>query len=677
MRGIIHRMLAAVCPAVACLLLVPASLFAQDTTTVELPPIEVEATRANALTSENVPLAVTTMARAAVRRELEPGLSLDEVLSELPGLFVSDRGNATLGERISIRGMGWRAAFGVRGVQILLDGIPLTMPDGQAVADIASPSMIQKAELIRGPSSLFWGNGSGGVLYLSSAGTSALPGVRVRAMGGSDGLQQLNLESRLQLGKNRFNFYVSDDRRDGYREYSNNRFTRAALHGNLPLNNRAVLTLTSAVAYQDAENPGSLTQEQLDEDPRLANARNVSTSAAKQSLQFQAGATLNQELNIGQLSATAYTLIRDLDNPLSFTYIDLNRAAYGLRLALQQTSENASWGIGFDADFQDDDRRNVNNADGEPGNEVSLAQDERVRNLSVYGFVNATLTGPLQLTAGLRNDQVRFSMDDRLFDNGDQSGNRTFSALSPAIGLALATENARIYANYRSSFETPTTTELVNRPDLDGGFNPDVDPQTVQGFELGVRGHLGTWKTRYDAAVYSMNVEDLLIPFQTEAGGDRTFYRNGGRNLHRGIELAVTTHPAPWLTLQFTHTSGSFQFRSTELRDNKLPGLPDSRTYVRGLIKSSGFWIQPVFEHVASFYANDENSTINDAYAVLDLTIGHEGIRASTVTMRPFFRISNVTDETYSGSVVVNAFGGRYFEPAAGRTFQLGLNVSI
>lgn len=672
-----YRVVALACIAFAPTALFDQVLFAQDTTTVELPPIEVEATRANALTSQNVPLAVTTMSRAPLRRELEPGLSLDEVLSELPGLFVSDRGNATLGERISIRGMGWRAAFGVRGVQILLDGIPLTMPDGQAVADIASPSMIQKAELIRGPSSLFWGNGSGGVLYLSSAGTSQLPGVRVRAMGGSDGLQQFNLESRLQLGKNRFNFYVSDDRRDGYREYSNNRFTRAALHGNLPINNRAVLTLTSAVAYQDAENPGSLTREQLDENPRLANARNVSTLAAKQSLQFQAGATLNQQVSIGQLSATAYTLIRDLDNPLSFTYIDLNRAAYGLRLALQNTTEALSWGIGVDADFQDDDRQNLNNEDGNPGTEVSIAQDETVRNISFYGFINATLVGPLQVTAGLRNDQVRFSMDDRLLDNGDQSGNRTFSALSPAIGLALQTGNAHIYANFRSSFETPTTTELVNRPDLDGGFNPEVDPQTVQGFELGIRGRLSNWQTRFDAAVYSMNVNDLLIPFQTEEGGDRTFYRNGGRNLHKGIELALTTHPAQWMMLQFTHTSGSFAFRSGELRGNKLPGLPDSRTHIRGIIRGGGFWIQPVFEHVASFYANDGNSELNDAYAVLDLTIGHEGIKASSATMRPFFRISNVSDETYSGSVVVNAFGGRFFEPAAGRTFQLGLNVSL
>ncbi len=675
MRGLSCCMLIFLGMSITCL-----PLFAQDSTStiqgIELPPIEVEAIRTNALTSQSVPLAVTALSRSDARRQLEPGLSMDEVLSELPGLFVSDRGNATLGERISIRGMGWRAAFGVRGVQILMDGIPLTMPDGQAVADIISPSMIQRAELIRGPASLFWGNGSGGVLYLSSADADLPRGARFRAMGGSDGLRQLNLETSAHIGQNRFQLYVSDDRRDGHRDYSNNRFTRAALNGKIPINDRSVLTLTSAFAYQDAENPGSLTLEQVTEDPSMANARNVSTLAAKQSLQVQGGVTLLTDAGIGDFSATAYGLIRDLDNPLSFTYIDLNRAAYGIRLALQNNSDRFSWGVGLDADFQDDDRQNLNNDGGNPGDEISLAQ-ESVRNISLYGFLNAQITGPLYATAGLRNDQVRFSMDDRFLDNGDQSGDRTFSALSPAIGLSVQLDHALIYANYRSSFETPTTTELVNRPDLDGGFNPDVDPQTVQGLELGIRGSLEAWNTRFDAAIYSMDVNDLLIPFQTEAGGDRTFYRNGGENRHQGFEISATTHPSSILTLQFTHTSGAFEFRSDDLDGNELPGLPDSRTYVRGLLDVSDLWIQAVFEHVSSFYANDANTEINDAYAVLDLTIGHKGINLPSLSFRPFFRVSNITDETYNSSVVVNAFGGRLYEPAAGRTFQVGLNISI
>ena len=676
MRGFIFFLLTGL-----CLLFSPSAQAQNDSTAaaipgVELPGVEVKATRINALTNASVPLAVSTLSRSTARRQLEPALSLDEILSELPGLFVSDRGNATLGERISIRGMGWRAAFGVRGVQILLDGIPLTMPDGQAVADIASPSMIQKAELLRGPASLFWGNGSGGVLYLSTA-TYPASTVRLRAMGGSDGLQQINAESSTRIGKGNLQLFVSDDRRDGYREYSQNRFTRAALNSRIPVGDKAVLSVSSAFAYQDAQNPGSLTRDQFDENPKLANARNVQTLAAKQSTQFQAGASLLRETTLGDLSITAYGLSRDLDNPLSFAYIDLNRNALGLRTSLQKSTGALDWGVGMDIGLQDDDRLNFNNDGGNPGNEVSLAQDEFVRNFSVYGFLDAKISGPFHVTAGLRNDQVRFEMDDRFLDNGDQSGNRTFSALSPAIGLSYRVPDLLVYTNYRSAFETPTTTELVNRPDLDGGFNPDVKPQTVQGFEFGVRNHLPWWNIQYDVAFFSMNVHDLLVPFQTEAGGDRTFYRNGGRNLHRGMEVSASTQPFPWLFLQLTHTTGAYEFRASELTGNTLPGLPDNRTYIRSVIEANNIWLQLALENVASFYADDENAAVNDAYTVLDLTFGHKALKLQQITFRPFLGIRNLTDETYSSSVVVNAFGGRFFEPAAGRTFQFGLNVSI
>ncbi len=640
----------------------------------ELPEAVVTATRESNLTS----IVVYDLDRSDELRKLTPALSLDEVLSELPGLFVSDRGNATLGERISIRGMGWRAAFGVRGVQILLDGIPLTMPDGQAVADIVSPSMIKRAELLNGPSSLFWGNGSGGVLNLSTATyADSLLSARFRAMGGSNGLRQFNLESGTKIGRNSLQLFVSDDRRDGYRKYSNNRFTRAALNGRFPVGSRSVLSVTTAFAYQDAQNPGSLTLDQFNEDPQLANARNVSTLAGKKSLQLQAGATLLTTTNAGDLSITAYGLSRDLDNPLSFAYIDLNRNALGLRTALKKSTGRIDWGVGMDLGIQDDDRLNFDNDGGNPGTALSLAQDEFVRNFSVYGFFNAQISGPFYFTAGLRNDQVRFEMDDRFLDNGDQSGDRTFSALSPGVGFSFKEEDLLIYTNYRSAFETPTTTELVNRPDLDGGFNPDVKPQTVQGFEVGVRNHLPWWNIEYDVAFYSMNVHDLLVPFQTEAGGDRTFYRNGGRNLHRGMEVSARSKPLPWLALMLTHTTGSFEFRDSDLSGNSLPGLPNNRTHIKGTAESNDLWLQLAFEHVSSFYADDANSAVNDAYAVFDITIGHKGLKVQTLTFSPFFSVQNLTDLTYSSSVVVNAFGSRYFEPAAGRTFQFGVNVGV
>lgn len=650
---------------------------AQDIPTQELDEIEIEALRSQIVTKKSVTLSASVLSRSASARNLEPGLSLEETLSGLPGLWINERGNAAIGERISIRGMGWRAAFGVRGVQILLDGIPLTMPDGQAFADIVTPSLIQRAELIRGPASLYWGNGSGGVVYLTTLQPNTDPGVRLRAMGGSYGLQQITVEGQAKIGTNRFQVFVNDDRRDGYRNYSKSRFTRASFHGVLPVGKSTVVRLMSAFADQDAENPGSLTADQVGENPRLANTRNVNTFAAKRSQQFQLGGTLLHESSLGDFSATAYGIFRDLDNPLSFAYINLNRSAGGARFALEDQYEYFSWGIGVDAAFQSDDRINRSNDAGNPGDERLLEQHETVQNFAAYSFVNVNITDQLSASAGVRADQVQFEMEDKLLDNGDQSGNRDFSAITPSVGISYAWEQATLYGNYRSAFETPTTTELVNRPDLNGGFNPDVAPQKTKGFELGLRGSVTTWALNYDIAVYSMNIEDRLTPFSTDEGGDRTFYRNAGRNLHQGIEFALDLTPVKGLTLSTMHTSNAFEYKDDELSGARLPGVPDSRTQLSGRYDSKSLWARVSFEHVSSYFVNDANTELNEAYQVVDLNLGHPGLRAGTLTLQPFFTINNLFDAHYSGSVIINAFGGGYYEPAPGRTFQLGVNVSL
>ena len=665
------------------------ALLAQDSTRAAsmegtLPSISVEAARVGSVTDQNAPFSVSILSRGTTRRNLEPGLSLDNVLNELPGLWVNDRGNSAIGERISIRGMGWRSAFGVRGVQVVLDGIPLTMPDGQAFADIVSPAMIQYAEVLRGPSSLFWGNGSGGVLYLSTKSSGESSGIRLRALGGGESsfespsaFHQIAGEGRFSAGTSTLNVFVSNDRRGNFREYSSSRFTRASVFGTVPLKSGSILQFTGALADQDAENPGQLTREQFTENPRMANARNVSTFAGKQSLQVQLGTTLYHQISPGQLSATIYGIVRDLDNPLSFTYIDLNRVAGGFRVALENQNDRLAWGVGFDASIQDDDRRNLNNDNGNPGEEIALAQDETVRNTSIFGFIRTPLIGPVDISAGLRGDLIKFSMSDRLLDNGDQTGDRTFSAISPAIGLTLPLNQALVYTNFRSAFETPTTTELVNRPDLTGGFNPDVDPQRVNGIELGIRGQAPQWNSRYDIAVYTMQVQDRLIPFQTEEGGDRTFYRNGGENSHRGLEIFFASRPAPWLEAQITHTSNVFEYSDDEFDGNRLPGIPDHRTQLLARFNLNPVWLQLSMRNVSSFYVNDANTEKNDAYSVYGINIGANGIKLSQSTLYPFFTIANVFDEVYSSSVVINAFGGRYYEPAPGRSFQLGLNLHL
>jgi len=650
----------------------PAFAQQQDTLVVKLPGLEVEALRSS-VTKSSSPFAISLLERSAEEVVSQPGLSLHSVLLGLPGLTLNDRGHYALGERLLVRGMGWRSAFGVRGVQVLLDGIPLTLPDGQGMLDIVDPAFIRRVELVRGPSSTFWGNGSGGVLMLSTDAFSDTFGLGVRVMGGSYGLRNVSANVAVPIGNHRISGYVSSVQSDGYRDYSAGSFTRAAFTGLFDLGNFTQLRVVSGFAVQDTESPGALTEAQLAEDRRGADLRNVNALAGKESTQIQLGATLFRELDRGMLSVTAFGLKRQLGNPLSYTYIELDRQVGGARIQFQSAGERARFGVGVDAGFQFDDRVNKNNDGGKPGSQVDLDQQEDVRNLSAFVNGQIDVFENFVLSAGVRADQIDFSLEDRLPGSVGVSGDRSFSAFSPSVGLTYRLGNGQVFANYSTAFETPTTTELVNQPNGSAGLNSSVGPQKTNGFEVGGRGRLG--RSTMDVAFFQMFVTEQLQPFQDASG--RTYYVNAGRTKHTGFEVAMLSRLNRHVQLQATYTMSQFQFDDGVLLYNRLPGIPVHHLVLGFDGAWSGLRANLVADFVSLTYADDTNLAENDGYLVVDFGIGHDGIHIGGSKLRPFGRVSNVLDNEYNGSMVVNAFGGRYYEPAAGRAFQLGIGLSF
>lgn len=667
----------------ACL--VPYHAFGQETDSlhVNLKPIEVKATHSSVTVSE-APLSLSVQTRDGVERIASPAITLDRLTYDLPGVWISNRENFALGERVVIRGIGWRAAFGVRGLQVVMDGIPLTTADGQSILNIIDPAFVQRLELLRGPASTFWGNSSGGVLYFTtSPPANTAPSVRFRTLAGSYGLKKGEVQISQQIGSLNLNGYTSYLYEEGYRDHSSVKLSRSAINGQMPLTGRSGLKFFGAYAAMPrADHPGSLTREQADTDPRQARSYFAENNAGKESWQGQLGTTYYLDTSYGMLNATFYGIRRKLHNPLPFAYIDVGRWAGGGRLTLQHTRSALHWSAGLETKFQYDDRKNFNSVQGTAGDQTLLDQLETVWNTAFFTRAAYPL-GHLTISAGLRFDWLRFHAADHLLVDGDQSGSRTFTAFSPSVGLKYSYGSGHWYANFSTAFEAPTTTELVNRPGGTGGFNPSIEPEHTYGVETGVRGTVGK-RLAYDMAVYGLWINDMLLPYQIQ-DSDRVYYRNQGSTRHLGLETRLQWQATDNLQTVISYTLVNAEFTNAyaqagnlSLTNNKIPGIPPH--HFGGSLSWSprSWWFRLALEGTDSYYVNNQNTSRNGGYTVLNFRVSRPELKLSkAVALSPFLALNNLADKKYNGSVSINARGDRYYEPAAGRNFRIGFALDI
>ena len=326
--------------------------------------------------------------------------------------------------------------------------------------------------------------------------------------------------------------------------------------------------------------------------------------------------------------------------------------------------------------------------------ERSLLQDEQVTGLGPFAAFDLKLSPRLTLSAGGRFDRYRFEAGDRhLADGSDDSGERTMSRFSPAIGVAFSPrEQVTAFANYATAFQTPTTVELNNRPGGAGGFNPDLDPELLRSLEAGLRGAWTRPSLEYSLALFRFTLDDMLIPYQL-AGSDEIFYRNAGRTGNRGLETRFSWTPRPRWRLSLSYSFGDFTFeefaverdgKPVQLAGNQVPGAPRHQLWSQLEYRLSAFTGGLELRRVGEYFANDFNGPppgvdkprgdyVNLAFTTLDLRFALRSQWPRPLEL--FAGAGNLLDAAYSGSVVPNAFGDRFFEPAPGRSADAGLSL--
>jgi iron complex outermembrane receptor protein len=630
--------------------------------------------------------------RAATRRA-----SLTEALLFVPGVSVSNRFNPTQDPRLAIRGFGARSAFGIRGVRVLRDGIPLTAADGQTAVDFLDLESLSAAEVFRGNAGALYGNSSGGVVDFR---TTPPPdaGGRARVTGWlSDGISRASLAGGRRFGDVGLQGTLTRNAGDGPRDFSAFESTNALGDARWMMGGTRLQLQGSFYDAPEAENPGALTEAEMERDPTLPDSNNIVKKAGK--VVRQSMFSLQGMRDIGSFSVIASGQVgwRDLENPQSFAIIDLDRQTSGGSIRGQWVGGNEGrlrLAIGADMLNQVDDRQNYTNCAGLTGAQrpaatcptaddrgsLTVNQEERVAGLGGYLRGELAVTSRLSMTATIRSDRTRFEVTDRRATDPAlaEPPPRTLSAVSPMFGVNWRVSTlSSAYASVSTSFETPTTTELANRPEGVGGLNSDLKPQRGISYEVGYKAARGNG-VAYDLALFTIITEDELIGFQVPgAQAGRQFFRNAGQTTRRGAEGSVSGRTGPvslglvatWLRYVYDE----FVVAGTNYDGNRVPGV--APVTISAFANHSTRWGVIALEgtRVGRVAANNANTAWADAYTLLNARFAY---RAPTrLAMEPVIGVDNIFDKTYASNVVVNAAAGRYYEPGPGRTFWFGIRM--
>lgn len=664
--------------------------FVQAQETKVLSPVVVTATRVEQ-DSFDLPMAIDKVEK----KDIQDGqlrMTLSESLARIPGITAQNRNQMAQDPQISSRGFGARSSFGVRGLRVYVDGIPLSMPDGIGNPGSVDLGAIAGIEVMRGPFSAMYGNSSGGVIQLLTDKAPATPEVEADVLYGSFGTRRAGVQAAGTQKGVEYLINYSDYSSDGFRQHSANEKRQATVKLGVKLSEDSKLTTLVNWFDQFAQDPGGLTAAELDANRRGASPNNIGANArvirSNQQIgfnfekQLNANNTLNAIVYAGQRENTQYLYAfrANVTNPGRASIIERN--FYGSELRFTHKGDLLAKPLlltaGLAVGYMDDDRRDINAAGGVITGQLNRLEKQTAQNTDQFVQGTWAFAERWDLHAGVRHTSVRQRVIDQLPNlNGNGTGNVDYDKTLPVAGLVFkASPTLNLYANVGKGFETPTMVEISYR-DTDGnGPNLNLRPSSSTNVEVGTKWMVSE-TSRINAAVFDIKTDNEIV-VDASAGG-RTTYRNAGKTERQGFELSAAAELPNNLSLYTAVTllDAKFASDSNFSAGNRIPATYKTQVYAEAAWRYQPLNFLTALEarYNSNTFVNDTNATAVDSYAIYSLRASLQQ-RVGKWRITEYLRVDNLFDKEYVGSVRVNDTNSRFFEPAPGRNYIAGIKAN-
>ena len=631
----------------------------------------------------NTPFSVSIKNFSTFQKSAEQ-FNISEYIEDVPGIFISNDNNYAQDSRISIRGFGSRANFGIRGIKLIVDGVPETTPDGQSQIDNLNLEIIEKVEVIRGVGSSLYGNSSAGIIKIKTLQELQNSFARI---GFSLGSNQQN-KSQFFLGqkykKTSYTFLYSQTKSNGYR--NNSGFKNNNLNINLfkKVNDKTNYGLSfNYVDSPYAIDPGGLTIEEVEDNRKQARERNVIYDSKESIKHLKLSGSFEKKIS-NKLTFSKYLFFsnRDFNGNIPVKKggtIKLDRKYWGLGASLL-IKNKFNTQIGFDLGNQKDLRKRYFNNEGEIGALV-LEQNEKFINYGIF-LVSSFKLNSFIINPGIRLDKNTISIDDRFLADGNSSDKINLNSLNPSLGINYKSNSFnRFFVNVSTGFETPTLNEFGSSP-IGSGFNKNLKSQNSINYELGFSKKSINNKFKLDLIYFNTSTKNEVLPYEDSQFPGQVFYNNAGKTQRSGIEFSGSYNYNNFWNFNSSISIGRYLFdefidNEKNYSGNKIPGVPEKTMFFNVNYKNeSKLSVSLQLKVIGDLYTNNSNSVKVDGFNRLNLKISKE-INYKKITIDPFLIFKNILGTSYYDNIRINAFGARYYEPAAKANFYGGIKIKF
>ncbi|MDX2185137.1 MAG: TonB-dependent receptor [Gemmatimonadaceae bacterium] len=671
-----------------------------------------------------VPGATSVVDSATLRRTR--GTAVADALRLVPGVTAGSLyGSEDV--RVSIRGAGNRGGFGVRGVALLLDGVPVTEPDGQGRLDLPELAIARQVDVVRGPSSaLFGGAAGGGVLNIVTPRGRDLPGLGVRWWLGNPAATKADVSYGTTSGPWDLLLHAGAAAQDGYRRWSTGRVERVTVRGTRTVARDGFVAVDASASTLSQRIPGALLDAERTRDRDATEPINLTNRFTREERRWRLGLRTSLPL-AGTLDAWAFASGRDNEQAI-FQFIRQiqQRGQLGLRHRFDAKVGDTQWQttVGAEVDRAQGPQTNWVNRFGAPlestpcvvdatfGTFVPCVRQDATLSSGAVSLQSEVTRGRWALTAGARYDQVTFDIANRI--RPPLSIDRRFTQLSPKVALLWrAAPTTTWWMSAARGFEVPTAVELATSPDTLKGFNDALGPSSQWQLELGWRGTIGA-RVAGEVAAFTADVRDDFVSRTVVIPGvpaPRAYFENAARVVKTGLEASLTAWIAPRWQLGLAQTLSDFRFRDfrtsitgsdfrptvVDVSGNRIPGTAPWRTVVQSMWRpTNGLDLTVWGEWQGRIFVDNLNATRGTVYqrsgallpapAVLTGTATPYGALApsalvhATATWRTGgvtwqLTADNLLGATWVSTIAPNAANGRFYFPGAGRAIAIGATV--